>query len=84
MELALPDSDGPHPMELYDSAAALVPMGAWSCDLASERLTWTNGVFDIFGLAANQPLCRRDTVEFYDEQSRSLLERKRKQAIETR
>ena len=84
MELALPDSDGPHPMELYDSAAALVPMGAWSCDLASERLTWTNGVFDIFGLAANQPLCRRDTVEFYDEQSRSLLERKRKQAIDTR
>ena len=83
-ELARPDNDGPHPMELYDNAAALVPMGAWSCDLASERLTWTNGVFDIFGLATKQVPRRHDTIELYDEQSRHLLERKRKQAIESR
>ncbi|HSJ78590.1 MAG TPA: PAS domain S-box protein, partial [Erythrobacter sp.] len=81
--LADPDNDGPHPMDLLDQAAALVPMGAWSCDLASERLTWTNGVFDIFGLSTDRAPERRETVELFDEESRELLDRKRAQAIET-
>lgn len=80
--LARPDNDDPHPMDLYDSAASLVPMGAWSCDLASERLTWTNGVFDIFGLSSAEAPERRDVVELFDEDSRDKLERQRRQAIE--
>lgn len=81
--LAHPDNDGPHPMDLYDQAASLVPMGAWSCDLASERLTWTNGVFDIFGLSADRAPERRETVELFDEESRERLDRKRTKAIES-
>ncbi|OBX19381.1 diguanylate cyclase [Erythrobacter sp. QSSC1-22B] len=81
--LAHPDNDGPQATELYDLAESLVPMGAWSCDLASERLTWTNGVFDIFGLSADRAPERRETVELFDEESRELLERKRSKAIET-
>lgn len=70
-------------LELYDQAASLAAMGAWSCDLESERLTWTGGVFKLFGLSVEQPLERQSIVELYSEQSRELLERKRSHAIET-
>lgn len=71
------------PLELYDHAASLVSIGAWSCDLQDNRLTWTGGVFDIFGYPSDQILERETTVELYSEQSRELLERKRSHAIKT-
>jgi diguanylate cyclase (GGDEF)-like protein/PAS domain S-box-containing protein len=80
---AVSNETGPNALELYDHAASLVSMGAWSCDLATERLAWTGGVFDIFGLSSEQPLDRQAIVEVYCEQSRALLERKRMHAIET-
>ena len=80
---AASNDDGPSALELYDHAASLVAMGAWSCDLESERLVWTAGVFDLFGLSSEKALERREIVEVYDEQSRELLERRRSHAIET-
>ena len=80
---AVSNDDGPNALELYDHAASLVPMGAWSCDLTSGRLAWTAGVFDIFGFSSEQALDRQAIVEVYGEQSRELLERKRSHAIET-
>lgn len=80
---AASNDDGPNALELYDHAASLVAMGAWSCDLESERLVWTGGVFDIFGLSSEQSLERPAIVEVYGEQSRELLERRRSHAIET-
>jgi hypothetical protein len=77
------DDDVPNSLELYDQAASLVSSGAWSCDLSSERLAWTTGVFDLFGLANDQTPERHDIVEMYGEESRDLLERKRSHAIET-
>ncbi len=70
--------------DLFDQAAPLVPIGAWSCDLVSDRLNWTDGVFDIFGLPSDDALDREATIELYSEESRELLERKRSQAIENR
>ena len=70
-------------LELYDQAASLAAMGAWSCDIESERLAWTGGVFELFGLSPEQPLERQSIVQLYCEQSRELLERKRSHAIET-
>jgi len=64
-------------LDLFDQAAPLVSIGAWSCDLASERLDWTDGVFDIFGLTSDRSLDRDATIELYSEESRELLERKR-------
>lgn len=80
---AASNDDVPSALELYDHAASLVAMGAWSCDLESERLVWTAGVFDLFGLSSEKALERREIVEVYDEQSRELLERRRSHAIET-
>lgn len=71
-------------LDLYDQAASLVPIGAWSCDLASDRLNWTDGVYDIFGLPNDAAVERQDAIRLYSEESRDLLERKRAQAIERR
>ncbi len=71
-------------LDLYDQAAPLVPIGAWSCDLASEQLSWTDGVFDMFGLRTDEALAREAAIELYSEESRELLEKKRLQAIENR
>ena len=68
--------------DLYEQAASLVPIGAWSCDLANDRLDWTDGVYDIFGLPSDQALDREATIRLYSEESRALLELKRSQAIE--
>jgi len=73
----------PDSLQLYDQAASLVPIGAWSCDLRTEQLSWTYGVFGIFGLSTDEVPDRRMTVEMYSEEARELLERKRSRAIET-
>lgn len=70
-------------LDLYDQAASIVPMGAFSCTLADERLSWTSGVFDIFGLSSAQAPERQATVEMYTEASRELLGRRRSHAIAT-
>lgn len=55
----------------------------WRCDLAGDRLTWTPGVFDLFGIAPGTPLDRRAIVEMYADESREMLETLRAQAIAT-
>jgi diguanylate cyclase (GGDEF)-like protein len=80
---ALSDDDVPNSLELYDEAAALVSTGAWSCDLSSERLAWTGGVFEIFDLPKRQTPSRQEILEMYGEESREQLERRRSHAIET-
>jgi PAS domain S-box-containing protein len=56
---------------------------AWQCDLASEALTWSGGVFDLFGITRGTTIDRRSTLEFYLPESRSTLERLRSEALET-
>ena len=73
-----------NPLELYEQAASLAPMGAFECDLSSERLSWTSGVFDMFGLPVDHPVERGEAVELYSEASRLLLNGKRSRAIDTR
>ncbi len=71
-------------LDLYEQATRLVPSGAWSCDLNTEGLSWTGGVFDIFGLARDTFVERADIVAMYAEESRELLDQRRSMAIATR
>ncbi len=71
-------------LELYDQASSLIATGAWSCDLASDRLTWTPGVFPIFGVSNEHGPARADIVQMYCEESREILEQRRTHAIESR
>jgi PAS domain-containing protein len=56
----------------------------WECDLADNSLTWSGGVFDIFGLQRNASITRDECVSFYSERSRAILERLRSEAIRSR
>jgi diguanylate cyclase (GGDEF)-like protein/PAS domain S-box-containing protein len=66
---------------LYDQAALLAKVGAWECELARETLSWTDGVYDLFGLARGSTLHRPSIVDLYHDESRSEMERLRSQAI---
>lgn len=62
-------------------AMALAGVGVWSCSIPHDHLSWTSGVYDLFGLPAGTRVDRRQTVEMYVEESRDTLERLRTQAI---
>lgn len=67
---------------LLDRATS-ADFGAWKCDLADDRLTWTGAVYDLFGIARGETIDRRDAVEMYDPASRAALARLRTHAIAT-
>ena len=66
---------------LYDQACRLANMGAWECDLATERLTWTDGVYEIFDLPVGTPLKRARIVDLYCDESRHEMEILRAEVI---
>jgi PAS domain-containing protein len=57
-------------------------VGRWQCDLADNALSWSDAVFDIFGLPRGARLTRDETVALYCEGSRAALERLRAYAIQ--
>lgn len=67
---------------LLERGAALAGAGAWECDLETNALTWTEGVFDVFGLPRGTKIHREDAVALYSEESRAEMERLRARAIE--
>jgi two-component system sensor kinase FixL len=67
--------------KMYDRSSALARIGVWECDLATEALTWTDGVYDLFELPRGAPLERAEIVALYDEESRREMERLRVRTI---
>jgi hypothetical protein len=55
--------------------------GLWECDLKDSSLTWSGGVFDIFGLPRGSRVTRGEALAFYREESRAAMERLRAYAI---
>ena len=55
--------------------------GCWECDLTDDALTWSGGVYDIFGLPRGVSVSRDEAVAFYSESSRAAMERLRGYAI---
>jgi PAS domain S-box-containing protein len=65
-----------------DPAEIALPLpAAWRCNLADDSLTWSAGVFELFGIARGSRVDRRAVVEHYCDESRDLLERLRSDAI---
>jgi hypothetical protein len=58
--------------------------GLWECELADNKLIWSAGVFDIFGLPRAARVSREETLGFYREESRAKMERLRAHAIRQR
>ena len=72
-----------HYRKMYDRSSALAKIGVWQCDLATETLTWTDGVYDLFELPRGSPVTREQILALYDEESRTEIERRRAEAIAT-
>ena len=68
-------------VRLYDQALNLARIGAWQCELETERLTWTPGVYDIFGYPTGNPLRRASIVDLYVDESRRNMELARAEVI---
>jgi diguanylate cyclase (GGDEF)-like protein len=68
---------------IYDQATRLARIGAWECDLATEALTWTDGVYDLFDLPRSSEVRRAAIVDLYEDESRRQMERLRAEAIRT-
>lgn len=58
--------------------------GCWECDLSDNSLTWSGGVYDIFGLPRRTTVTREQSVSFYDEDSRARMESLRAYSIRHR
>jgi two-component system sensor kinase FixL len=68
--------------KMYDRSSTLARIGVWEFDLQTGIMTWTDGVYDLFELSRGTSLERTDVVDYYEPESRALMERLRAQAIE--
>ena len=60
-------------------------VGFWQCDLTNhDALTWSDKVYEIFGLPHGSEVRREEAVTRYREHSRGVLERLRTSAINRR
>ena len=57
-------------------------LGYWHCDIANhDRLTWSEKVYDLFGLPSGGPVERDWAVARYSERSKSALNKVRNYAL---
>lgn len=70
-----------HSQKIFERASAEAKIGVWECDLASDRLQWTDGVYDLFELPRGSAISREDTLRFYSADCRNRLEILREKAI---
>jgi two-component system sensor kinase FixL len=67
--------------KMYERASRLGRIGVWECDLATEALTWTDTVYDLFDLPRQSLLSRAETLAVYEPHSRREMEKRRAEAI---
>jgi PAS domain-containing protein len=72
-------TDALPPVNIGDIAAQ--HSGCWECDLSDNSLTWSGGVYDIFGLPRRAEIGRQEAVAAYCERSRTAMEQLRAYAI---
>lgn len=80
-QLCAPD---PALTEADDACLAAHGMGRWSCNLSSEGLHWSTGVYDLFDWQRDRPLDRLGVLPLYRSESLSAVERLRAYAIRHR
>lgn len=66
---------------LYDQAALMACIGAWECRLADAQLSWTDGIYDLFGLPRGSAIHRPSILDLYHDDSRCEMEHLRKRLI---
>ncbi|RYD43711.1 MAG: hypothetical protein EOP63_08670 [Sphingomonadales bacterium] len=68
-----------------DVPARPARLGQWECDLTdNNRLSWSDDVYEIFGIPRGAAVTRDETVALYGEGSRAAMEKLRAYAIKHR
>jgi hypothetical protein len=62
-------------------ALAVHHAGLWECELNDNRLTWSGGVYDMFGLERGAAITRDKILAHFSEDSRAKLESLRAYAL---
>jgi diguanylate cyclase (GGDEF)-like protein/PAS domain S-box-containing protein len=70
-----------HNRVMFERASQTAHIGIWVCTLPDQRLTWTDGVYDLFELPRGSALDRDATVELYVPESRERMQALRARAI---
>ncbi|KQM68080.1 hypothetical protein ASE75_00720 [Sphingomonas sp. Leaf17] len=70
-----------HAHKTFAHASVAARIGVWECDLASNSLTWTDTIYDMFDLPRGSPPDRDRTVSAYTPESAARLDRLRRAAI---
>jgi len=65
-------------------ALARQGIGIWDCDLSDNALSWSDGVYELFGLPHGIVVHRETALSLYAKGSRSAMERLRAYAIRHR
>jgi PAS domain-containing protein len=65
-------------------AVGLHHAGCWECDLSTSSLTWSGGVYDIFGLPRGATVSRAESLACYCPESMAKMERLRDYSIRHR
>lgn len=68
-------------LALDDAVLAHHGVGQWECDLSNNKLTWSDTVYDLFGLPRGSSVARDAVVTQYCEGSRTAMERLRAYTI---
>lgn len=76
-----PAETAAHYKKMYDRASSLARIGVWECDLLTDVLSWTDGVYDLFGFPRGSVVSREASVACYAPDSRAEMERLRAAAI---
>ncbi|HTJ58903.1 MAG TPA: GGDEF domain-containing protein [Devosiaceae bacterium] len=69
--------------DIFEEASIGARMGIWECELPSERLSWSTGTYDLFGLPRGIDIVRSDILKSYTEQSLVAMSRVRQKGIES-
>jgi PAS domain-containing protein len=56
-------------------------VGLWECELDGDELTWSNEIYDMFGLPRDVTVTRAEALTYYSHHSREVMERLRAEAI---
>ncbi len=78
------EASAAHSRYIFEAASAAARLGVWECDLATEKLNWSNGTYDLFDVARGTPLVRERTLGFYERESLKTLQRVRSRALKER
>ncbi|WP_082515306.1 diguanylate cyclase domain-containing protein [Methylobacterium sp. Leaf112] len=65
----------------FEGAARGARIGVWECRLSDERLTWTDGVYDLFEIPRGDRLDREATLRCYPPGSLATMQTLRSRAI---